>query len=112
MRASKMKSVVTILVFVAGVSRVLGQEDPSERGRRLFTTETFGGNGRTCDTCHALKAGTLSPEDAQERYRKNPLDPLFLFDGSDDGYGHGVTRVLKDVTILITLSLPPDLTLA
>src|SRR5215471_1509481 len=32
-----------------------------ERNRRLFTNETFGGNGRTCDTCHSLQTGTLSP---------------------------------------------------
>jgi hypothetical protein len=30
--------------------------------------------------------------DAQDRYQKNPRDPLFLFDGSGDGQGHGVTR--------------------
>jgi hypothetical protein len=109
-----MKSAITILVFAAALSRLQGQQDdPSERNRRLFTTETFGGNGRTCDTCHVLnKAGTVSPEDAQDRYQKSPLDPLFLFDGSDDGQGHGVTRMLKDATILITLPLPPNVTLA
>ena len=110
-----MKSAITILVFAAALSRLLGQQDdPSERNRRLFTTETFGGNGRTCDTCHSLATGTgtVSPEDAQDRYQKNPRDPLFLFDGSDDGQGHGVTRMLKDATILITLPLPPNVTLA
>jgi cytochrome c peroxidase len=54
----------------------------------------------------------VSPEDAQDRYLKNPLDPLFLFDGSDDGQGHGVTRMLRDATILITLPLPPNVSLA
>lgn len=110
-----MKSGITILVFAAVLSRVSGQqEDPSERYRRLFTTDTFGGNGRTCDTCHSLTTGngTVSPEDAQDRYRKNPHDPLFLFDGSDDGQGHGVTRMLADATILITLPLPSNVTLA
>jgi hypothetical protein len=34
-------------------------------GRRLFTHETFGGNGRTCQTCHTEKTGTVSPEDAR-----------------------------------------------
>ncbi len=110
-----MKSAITILVFAAALSRLLGQQDdPSQRNRRLFTTETFGGNGRTCDTCHSLTSGTgtVSPEDAQDRYRRNPRDPLFLFDGSDDGQGHGVTRMLTDATILITLPLPPNVTLA
>src|SRR5215468_7927110 len=101
-----MKSAITIFVFAAAVLQLPGQQsspDSSERNRRLFTTETFGGNGRTCDTCHSLTTGTgtFSPQDAQERYRRNPSDPLFLFDGSDDGQGNGVTRILTDATILI-----------
>src|SRR3974390_1838825 len=107
-----MKVAIAIVLFVATFSRLQAQPDTSERNRRLFTTETFGGNGRTCDTCQVLKSGTVSPEDAQDRYQKNPLDPLFLFDGSDDGQGHGVTRMLKDATILIEIPLPPNVSLA
>lgn len=111
-----MKLVTTILVIATVLLGLQAQQsgpDTSERDRRLFTTETFGGNGRSCDTCHSLTTGTgtVSPQDAQERYRKNPLDPLFLFDGSDDGQGHGVTRILTDATILITLPLPSNVTL-
>ena len=83
-----------------------------EQNRRLFTIETFGGNGRTCDTCHSLQTGTLSPEDAQARYRRNPLDPLFLFDGSDDGRGHGAERIQTDATILVEIPLPPNVSMA
>ena len=112
-----MKSAITIFVFAAAVLQLPGQQsspDSSERNRRLFTTETFGGNGRTCDTCHSLKTGTgtVSPQEAEDRYRKNPRDPLFLFDGSDDGQGQGVTRMLKDASILITIPLAPNVTLA
>jgi hypothetical protein len=111
-----MKSAISILVFAAASAQLSGQSIPvpSERNRLLFTTQTFGGNGRTCDTCHSLTAGTgtVSPQDARRRYQQNPLDPLFLFDGSDDGQGHGVTRMLKDATILITLPLPPNVALA
>jgi hypothetical protein len=110
-----MKSAVTILIFAPMLlSGQQGDPDTSERNRLLFTTDTFGGNGRTCDTCHSLTTGTgtVSPEDAQDRYRKDPRDPLFLFDGSDDGQGHGVTRMLGDATILITIPLPPNVTLA
>ena len=33
-----------------------------DRGRRLFEKETFGGNGRTCATCHAAEENfALSP---------------------------------------------------
>jgi cytochrome c peroxidase len=42
-------------------------------GRRLFDKETFGGNGRTCLTCHSEATGTVSPEDARRRFRISPL---------------------------------------
>lgn len=38
--------------------------DSVKLGRKLFTQETFDGNGRTCATCHPLnKLGTLSASD-------------------------------------------------
>ena len=83
-----------------------------ESGKRLFERETFGGNGRTCRTCHSRETGTVSPEDAQQRFVVNPLDPLFVFDGSDDGAGHGVVRMLTDATILMRIPLAPNVTLA
>jgi cytochrome c peroxidase len=81
-------------------------------GRQLFERETFGGNGRTCLTCHSRKTGTVSPADAKARFLANPHDPLFLHDGSDDGLGHGVTRMLADATILMKIALPPNVRLA
>jgi cytochrome c peroxidase len=81
-------------------------------GKRLYETETFGGNGRTCLTCHSRLTGTVSPEDALRRFALDPNDPLFFHDGSDDGYGNGVTRMLTDATVLITIPLPPNVILA
>jgi cytochrome c peroxidase len=81
-------------------------------GKRLFEQATFGGNGRTCLTCHAGAAGTLSAEDVQKRFRQNPDDPLFLHDGSDDGFGNGVSRILANATIRITIPLPANVELA
>jgi cytochrome c peroxidase len=86
-------------------------------GERLFDRETFGGNGRTCLTCHSRETGTVSPSQARERFRKNPDDPLFVHDGSDDedgdGFGDGrhVTRMLADATILMRIPLHPDVEL-
>jgi cytochrome c peroxidase len=80
--------------------------------RHLFERETFGGNGRTCSTCHTSSTGTVAPQDAQQRFTANPHDPLFLHDGSDDGRGGGVSRMLNDATILVELPLPPNVTLA
>jgi cytochrome c peroxidase len=84
----------------------------SPDGEQLFERATFGGNGRTCQTCHSQETGTVSPEDAQQRFRKDPHDPLFLLGGSDDGHGHGVTRMLKDATVLVTVPLAPNVRLA
>lgn len=80
--------------------------------RHLFEEETFGGNGRTCLTCHSRETGTVSPEEAQARFLLDPDDPLFLHDGSDDFAGNGVTRMLADATVLVRIPLPPNVTLA
>jgi cytochrome c peroxidase len=81
-------------------------------GRRLFERETFGGNGRTCRTCHSDETGTVSPEDARRRFRRDRHDPLFVHDGSDDGQGKGVSRMLKDATIRISVPLTSNVRLA
>lgn len=81
-------------------------------GEELFEEETFGGNGRTCLTCHSAETGTVSPEDALERFLDDENDPLFLFDGSDDGAGNGVDRMLSDATILVEIPLPANVRLS
>jgi Di-haem cytochrome c peroxidase len=102
-----------VLVVLSGQSRlVAGQQADKQPGKRLFEQETFGGNGRTCLTCHSRDTGTVSPEDAQRRFAENPSDPLFLHDGSDDGLGNGVSRMLSDATILMEIPLPPNVRLA
>jgi cytochrome c peroxidase len=89
-----------------------------QEGRRLFDHETFGGNGRTCKTCHSEETGTVSPNDAQLRFKQNANDPLFVHDGSDDddgdGFGDGqhVTRMLDSATILMRIELHPNVSLA
>jgi hypothetical protein len=80
-------------------------------GRRLFEEETFGGNGRTCLTCHSQTTGTVSPADAEQRLAADPADPLFVADGSDDGLGHGVSRMVADATVLMKIPLPGNVKL-
>lgn len=80
-------------------------------GRKLFDNETFGGNGRTCRTCHSKKSGTFSPEEARVRVLKDPTDPLFLHDGLDNGQ-FGTGRITEHATVRIEISLPDDVTLA
>ena len=74
-------------------------------GQRLFDHETFGGNGRTCRTCHSGNDGTIDPQEVAERLAQDPSDPLFLHDGLDDFFG-GTSRITAHATILIERELP------
>jgi cytochrome c peroxidase len=47
-----------------------------EKGRRLFFKETFGGNGRTCGTCHRAERNLTI--DADFIKQLPPSDPLFV----------------------------------
>lgn len=102
-----MTTFVSVSAEPAGADRANAQA-----GKHLFERATFGGNGRTCSTCHAGESGTISPADARARYARNPDDPLFLHDGSDDGQGNGVSRMLADATVLVTVGLPATVSLA
>jgi cytochrome c peroxidase len=82
-----------------------------DSARDVFEGETFGGNGRTCLTCHSRETGTVSPADAQERFARDASDPLFRGDGSDDGAGHGVGRMLTDATVLVRIPLADNVSL-
>jgi hypothetical protein len=89
-----------IVIFVCFTVTASGQND-FDQGKRLFEVETFGGNGRTCRTCHSKTTGTISPNDVQKLFKTHPGAPLFVGDGSDDGYGNGASRVQTDATILM-----------
>ena len=80
-------------------------------GKRLFEQATFGGNGRTCQTCHSAVTGTVSAADAEKRFQQDSGDPLFVHDGSDDGLGNGTSRMRTDATVLINIPLAPNVSL-
>ena len=44
-----------------------------EQGRNLFSLETFGGNGRTCQTCHIPPMFNLTPAHVVEKAHNDPL---------------------------------------
>src|SRR6185503_12391105 len=99
-------------LFIGSVVSLSGQGSSATangtavaEGKKLFEQETFGGNGRTCRTCHSVQTGTVSPEDAQQRFKTHPDDPLFRADGSDDGLGNGTTRIQRDATIMMRITL-------
>ena len=58
-----------------GISSAVSAAELGE-GQRLFDHETFGGNGRTCRTCHSGDDGTIDPAEVAERLSQNPSDPL------------------------------------
>ena len=98
---------ICLLTAIFGAAIVLLAASAAEisDGQRLFDHETFGGNGRTCRTCHSGNDGTIDPQEVTERLANNPSDPLFLHDGLDDFFG-GTSRITAHATILIERELP------
>jgi len=90
-----------------------GQAEPGLEldGRRLFDKETFGGNGRTCSTCHSRETGTLTLADVRRIVEKRDPDNLLIHDALDAD-GVGTTRVQAHATIRITIPLPPWISMA
>lgn len=81
-------------------------------GKKLFDEETFGGNGRTCLTCHSKETGTLTLSDVQRIIKKaDPNDAFLIHDALDDD-GLNTTRVEAHATIRLSIPLPPWLSLA
>src|SRR5215831_1329029 len=87
------------------------QAQPNQNGKFLFDQETFGGNGRTCGTCHTVKTGTFSIQEAQARFAKDPNDPLFRSPDSDNLDGQSYTRLLTTGTIKIDVPLASNVRL-
>jgi len=81
-------------------------------GAFLFTFETFGGNGRTCITCHTATTGTLSPGQAKAAFQRNSNGPLFRSIDSDDSVGNSYTKLLNDATVVVKVDMAPNVRLA
>jgi cytochrome c peroxidase len=84
-------------------------DDDDLPGEDLFEDATFGGNGRTCETCHPSDdggTGTLNPAQVQAKFRYRPNDPLFRHDGADVIGGNTFNRIKAHATILINMPLP------
>ena len=88
------------------------EPEPELDGKKLFEKETFGGNGRTCRTCHSKDTGTLSLADVQRLIdQPNPNDRFVLHDALDAD-GVGTTRVRTHATVAYTIPLPPWVSMA
>jgi len=94
-----------------------GDPEPSKRssfalGEDVFFHETFGGNGRTCATCHDPRNEfTVSPQLVQSRYQADPSHPLFRAIDSDDGAGNSYATLLDHALFKVTLPLPANVSL-
>jgi cytochrome c peroxidase len=104
-----------VIMGILGTGCVDGDDDTTgavaelgQSGSDLFARATFGGNGRTCATCHGATTGTLDPAQAQARFVADPSDPLFRAIDSDGGAGLSYSRLLTTATIRVTLALPPN----
>ena len=98
-------------VLIVGATALSMIVSAAGEDSRLFRKETFGGNGRTCETCHRPGTGTLSPPDVEELFQQDPNNPLFLHDGLDDGVS-GTARIRQHATIRIVRPLPPNVRIA
>jgi cytochrome c peroxidase len=105
------------LAFSSGSNPSLSKElSPDELGverdgKKLFDKETFGGNGRTCRTCHSKETGTLTLANVQRIIGTGDPDALLVHDALDED-GVGTTRLQAHATIRMTIPLPPWLSLA
>src|SRR5688572_7201830 len=110
-------SALTAATWLASGSPGLNRVSPltvaaaeTSEGQRLFDHETFGGNSRTCRTCHSGDDGTIDPAEVAERLAENPSEPLFSHDGLDDFFS-GTSRIAAHATILIERDLPEGVVL-
>ncbi len=85
---------------------------PKLAGEDVFEDETFGGNGRTCATCHPshgpAETGTLTPARIQSLFASDPDDPLFQHDAADTVGGTTFDRFKAHATLLIPIPLPDN----
>jgi cytochrome c peroxidase len=79
-------------------------------GERLFKTEQFWGNNRTCTTCHSTSTGTMNPANIVGR---SWGDPIYRKLDSDNPTSNDVTYNLlrRDATVNVTLNLPSNIRL-
>jgi cytochrome c peroxidase len=78
-------------------------------GDVLFHLDDFGGNGRTCSTCHTdSNNGTLSPAQVRALYAIDPTAPIFRTIDSDNGANNSYSRLLNHATIRIHIDTLPN----
>lgn len=110
-------SATITLALSSGSSSLSSDLDQDELGseldgKKLFEKETFGGNGRTCSTCHDKSTGTLTLAAVQRIIDRRDPNTAFLIHDALDEDGVGITRVQAHGTIRMRIPLPPWVSLA
>lgn len=101
---------LTVLVLGLAGPAGLAQSPTASvaNGHQIFEKATFGGNGRTCVTCHTEETGTLSPAQVAGL---GPDSPLFQHDAADVVGGHTFDRVRARATFLVEIPLPANVSI-
>jgi hypothetical protein len=73
-------------------------------GASIFFNETFGGNGRTCGSCHPVGNNyTIDPTFVAAQHGNRPEDPLFVFEQQPALANLETSDLLDDAAILENL---------
>ena len=111
-RAVAFPPALLLLGGIAGLAARRARGRPFEVGDDVFFHETFGGNGRTCATCHDPRNEfSMSPELVHKRFELDPNHPLFRAIDSDDGKGRDYTTLLDHALFRVTIPLHPNVIL-
>jgi cytochrome c peroxidase len=87
---------------IAGATMTMAVDSLIVQGERLFTEETFGGNGRTCASCHVRSQSFgLQPAAVQTRFATlaTTYDALFVAETSPSAFDAGFDYNLNVLTL-------------
>ena len=93
----------------AGATFTLPASTQVAQGENLFTNETFGGNGRTCASCHVASLSMrFTPANAQSRFGDltNTFDPQFIGENAPSAFDAGFDFNLNTLVLTAAVTGP------
>jgi cytochrome c peroxidase len=96
---SWLRRAILVLLILLVTTSVSAAEPLVDQGRRIFFSETFDGNGRTCGTCHPADNNyTIDPA----YIRRLPKDdPLFVAEFTPQLRGLDRSRLLRKLGLVV-----------
>jgi cytochrome c peroxidase len=90
----------------------VGEAELALSGAQLFNDETFGGNGRTCASCHAPgDLYSLTHAHTLAQSIEDPAGPLFRPIDSNDGASDNYSILIGKADVRIPLVCAPNVTI-